>query len=106
MVLGDEALLAIESFIVGAGPEMRSRCLRRSRSSETSSMSRSSVGDAIREIGRLRRRYGPGRWRKLKGKALIQLSDGTVCHAEVHWYEAAGVGRQELKIKRVYWDEP
>ena len=63
------------------------------------------VGEAIREIGRLRRRYGPGRWRKLKGKALIQLPDGTVCHAEVHWYEAAGVGRKEIKIKRVYWDE-
>ena len=58
------------------------------------------VGSAIRELARLRRAYGTGRWRKLKGIATIKLSDGTVCQAELHWYEAHGVGRRELKIKR------
>ena len=46
------------------------------------------VGGAIREIARLRKIYGPGRWRKLKGIARIRLSDGTICEAELHWYEA------------------
>jgi hypothetical protein len=53
----------------------------------------------IRELRRLRRRYGPGRWRKRKGIAKVRLLDGTVHKAEVHWYEAHGVGRREMKIK-------
>jgi hypothetical protein len=51
------------------------------------------------------RQYGRGRWRKRKGIATIRLSDGTVQEAEIHWYEAAGLGRRELKIKR-YLDRP
>ena len=58
------------------------------------------TGAAIREIARLRRHYGRARWRKRKGIARIELSDGTVRLAELHWYEATGVGRRELKIKR------
>jgi hypothetical protein len=58
------------------------------------------VGPAIREIGRLRRRYGRARWRKRKGVARVELDDGSVRLAEVHWYEATGVGRRELKLKR------
>ena len=54
---------------------------------------------AIRELARLRRRYGRGRWRKLKGIARVCLVDGTIQTAEVHWYEAHGIGRKELKIK-------
>ena len=63
------------------------------------------TGSSIREVPRLRRIYGAGRWRKLKGIATVRLSDGTVCEAEIHWYEAHGLGRQEFKIKRVLWDE-
>ncbi len=59
------------------------------------------VGKAIREINRLRKIYGPGRWRKLKGTATIRLADGTICRAELHWYEAHGIGKRELKIKRI-----
>jgi len=44
--------------------------------------------------------YGGRRWKKLKGMAEVQLADGTMCHAEVHWYEAHGVGKKEFKIKR------
>lgn len=59
------------------------------------------IGGAIRELRRLRRDYGPGRWRKRKGVATIRLGDGTVCRAELHWYEAHGVGRREVKVKRI-----
>ena len=57
-------------------------------------------GGGIREIGRLRRAYGAGNWRKRKGYADVQLSDGSTRRAEVHWYEAHGRGRVEFKIKR------
>jgi len=58
------------------------------------------VGPRIREISRLRKLYGRARWRKMKGKALIRLPDGRLRVAELHWYEAHGVGRRELKRKR------
>jgi len=45
--------------------------------------------------------YGKGRWRKMKGIATVQLTDGTICEAEIHWFEAHGVGRKDFKIKRV-----
>ena len=56
-------------------------------------------GRAVRQMRRLRRRYGSGRWRKRKGIATVRLRDGTVHTAEVHWYEAHGVGQREFKIK-------
>jgi hypothetical protein len=56
-------------------------------------------GPGIRELGRLRRRYGKGRWRKRKGVARVRLQDGSIHVAEIHWYEAHGIGRRELKIK-------
>jgi hypothetical protein len=59
------------------------------------------TGGAIRELPRLRRAYGAGRWRKRKGTAQVRLPDGTVRRAEIHWYEAHGIGRKEIKIKRV-----
>jgi len=59
------------------------------------------VGNRIRDLRRLRRDYGDGRWRKLKGKARVRLPDGTACRAEVHWYEMTSVGRKEIKIKRI-----
>lgn len=58
------------------------------------------VGSAIREERRLHRAYGQARWRKLKGFANVLLDDGTFHRAEIHWYEAHGIGRKELKIKR------
>ena len=56
-------------------------------------------GNGIREIARLRRVYGKGRWRKRKGIAQIQFENGTIRTVEVHWYEATGIGRLEFKIK-------
>ena len=57
------------------------------------------TGNGIREIERLCRVYGKGRWRKRKGVAQVQFQDGTKRTAEVHWYEATGIGRKEYKIK-------
>jgi hypothetical protein len=58
-------------------------------------------GRAIRELRRLRKFYGRGRWRKLKGVATIRLPNGRIREAELHWYEAHGIGRKEFKIKRL-----
>ncbi|MBC7232502.1 MAG: hypothetical protein H5T68_04575 [Chloroflexi bacterium] len=58
------------------------------------------VGDAIRDLERLQKLYGPGRWRKLKGIAMVRLASGKVRQAEIHWYEAHGIGKKRFKIKR------
>ncbi len=58
------------------------------------------AGRRIRELPRLRRLYGRGRWRKLKGFALVRLRSGALRRAELHWYEAHGIGRKEIKRKR------
>lgn len=58
------------------------------------------VGGRIREIMRLRRQFGPGRWRKMKGFATIRIESGALRTAELHWYEAHGIGRRKMKIKR------
>ncbi len=57
-------------------------------------------GRGIRELARLRKKYGPGQWRKLKGRAIVRLEDGSLHEAEIHWYEAHGYGRKRFKIKR------
>ena len=57
------------------------------------------AGRAIRQLRRLTRRYGKGRWRKRKGLATVRLLDGTVHRTELHRYEAHGIGRREMKIK-------
>jgi len=59
------------------------------------------TGSGIREIARVRKRYGRGRWRKRKGVAEIELHGGEIAWAELHWYEATGIGRREFKIKRL-----
>jgi len=59
------------------------------------------AGASIRELAKLRARHGAGRWRKRKGVALVRLSNGQVRRAELHWYEAHGIGRRKIKIKRL-----
>ena len=56
-------------------------------------------GNGIRELKRLKRTYGLGNWRKRKGFALIKLQNGELLKAELHWYEASGLGKREFKIK-------
>ena len=58
------------------------------------------AGSSIRDIIRLRKQYGTGRWRKLKGVATIRLRNGRVRKAELHWYEGHGIGKKEIKRKR------
>ena len=57
------------------------------------------VGNGIRDRARLQKQYGKGRWRKLQGVAQIRLSDATIRLAEIHWYEAHGIGKKEFKLK-------
>ncbi len=59
------------------------------------------VGAAIREISRLRRAFGRGRWRKRKGRAHVRLEDGTHAIVELHWYEAHGIGKRDVRIKEI-----
>jgi hypothetical protein len=68
---------------------------------EISDVETFATSSGIREIARLRRSYGRGRWRKRKGIARVRLGDGSVQLAEVHWYEASGIGRKEFKIKHL-----
>lgn len=57
------------------------------------------VGRQICQLSRLRKLYGPGRWRKMKGDAMVRLASGQFRRVELHWYEAHGVGKRGMKIK-------
>lgn len=58
------------------------------------------IGSHIRDLTYLQKVYGRGRWRKLKGVAFVRLLNGKIRHVELHWYEAHGIGRKDMKIKR------
>ena len=62
------------------------------------------VNKSIRDLARLNRIHGKGRWRKLKGVANVELPSGRIRLAEVHWYEAHGIGKKEMKIKLPFLD--
>jgi hypothetical protein len=68
--------------------------------SDITSIERIAVSSSIRDLAKLRRKYGKGRWRKLKGIATIRLRNGRIRVAELHWYEAHGIGRKDMKRKR------
>lgn len=68
---------------------------------EIESIETIAAGGRIRDIMRLRGQYGPAKWRKLKGVAKVRLRNGSIRRVEIHWYEAHGVGRKKLKIKRM-----
>jgi hypothetical protein len=68
--------------------------------SEIADIQTIAVEGSIDELSRLRKQYGQGRWRKLKGVAMIRLLSGRIRRAELHWYEAHGIGRKEIKRKR------
>ena len=56
-------------------------------------------GTGLRDLRRLRKNYGKGRWRKMKGIARVRLASGRIRLAELHWYEAHGIGEKEIKRK-------
>jgi hypothetical protein len=62
------------------------------------------INNSIRDLARLNRTHGKGRWRKLKGVADVELLSGRIRLAEVHWYEAHGIGKREMKIKLPFLD--
>jgi hypothetical protein len=68
---------------------------------EIESIETIAIGGRIKDIMRLRKQYGSAKWRKLKGIAKVRLQSGNICNAEIHWYEAHGIGRKKLKIKRL-----
>jgi len=68
---------------------------------EIESIETIAISGRIRDIMRLRKQYGSAKWRKLKGVAKVRLQSGSICSAEIHWYEAHGIGRKKLKIKRL-----
>jgi hypothetical protein len=59
------------------------------------------IGNSIREVERLRQTYGYGRWRKLAGIATVRFENDEVRKVELHWYEAHGIGRKEIRVKRI-----
>lgn len=68
--------------------------------SEIANVETIATGRAIRELARLQKRYGIGRWRKMKGLAHVRIASGRIRYAEIHWYEAHGIGKRRMKIKR------
>ena len=72
---------------------------------EISDIETIAAGAGVRNRTRLRKQYGRGRWRKLKGVASVRLADGTIRLAEVHWYEAHGIGKREFKLKLPFLDK-
>ena len=71
--------------------------------SEITEIQTIAVGRQIQDLARLRRMHGKGRWRKLKGIAQVRLRSGRIRLAELHWYEAHGIGRKEIK-RKLYLD--
>lgn len=72
--------------------------------SEITNIETIAVGNSIRVLPILNKKYGKGRWRKKKGIATVKLKDGSFRLAEVHWYEAHGIGKRDLKIKFPFLD--
>ena len=68
---------------------------------EIESIETIAISGRIRDIMRLRKQYGPSKWRKLKGVAKVRLQSGSIRNAEIHWYEAHGIGRKKFKIKKL-----
>lgn len=73
--------------------------------SDIASIETIAAGTGVHVRARLRKQYGRGRWRKLKGVASVRLADGTIRLAEVHWYEAHGIGKREFKLKLPFLNE-
>ncbi len=72
--------------------------------SEIANIETIAAGTGVRDRARLRKQYGRGRWRKLKGVAKVRLKSGRIRLAEVHWYEAHGIGKREFKLKLPFLD--
>jgi hypothetical protein len=72
--------------------------------SEISDVETIATGPGVRDRARLRKVYGRARWRKVKGIAKVRLPSGRIRLAEIHWYEAHGIGKKEFKLKLPFLD--
>lgn len=72
--------------------------------SEITDIETIAAGTGVRDRARLKKQYGKGRWRKLKGTAQVKLTSGRIRLAEIHWYEAHGIGKREFKLKLPFLD--
>jgi len=72
--------------------------------SDITSIETIAAGAGVRDRARLRKAYGNGRWRKMKGIARVRLKSGTIRLAEIHWYEAHGIGKRDFKLKLPFLD--
>ncbi|MET0754252.1 MAG: hypothetical protein ABWZ66_12800 [Pyrinomonadaceae bacterium] len=72
--------------------------------SEISQIETIAAGQSIRILSLLNKKYGKGRWRKKKGVATVKINDGSYRLAEIHWYEAHGIGKRDIKIKFPFLD--
>ncbi|HKZ79023.1 MAG TPA: hypothetical protein VJ124_12025 [Pyrinomonadaceae bacterium] len=72
--------------------------------SEITNVETVATGTGVRDRARLRKQYGRGRWRKVKGIAMVRLPSGRIRLAEIHWYEAHGIGKKEFKLKLPFLD--
>jgi len=72
--------------------------------SEISDVETIATGRGVRDRARLRKQYGQARWRKVKGTAKVRLPSGRIRIAEIHWYEAHGIGKKEFKLKLPFLD--
>lgn len=68
---------------------------------EISDIEAIAIDKSIRKLKELQKKYGEGRWRKLKGITKVRLPNGKIMTVELHWYEAHGKGKKEIKIKRI-----
>ncbi len=68
--------------------------------SEITSIETIAVGNKIRDLARLQKQFGKGRWRKLKGVGYVRFQNGPARKVELHWYEAHGIGKKKMKVKR------
>jgi hypothetical protein len=72
--------------------------------SEITAVKTIATGTGVRDRARLRKWYGGARWRKVKGVAQVRLPNGRIRMAEIHWYEAHGIGKREFKLKLPFLD--
>jgi hypothetical protein len=84
-----------------AWKQLRARMMTFEILSEIRDIETIAAGQGVYIRRQLERTYGKGHWGKMKGMATIQMADGEICEAEIHWYEAHGLGRKDFKIKRV-----
>jgi hypothetical protein len=98
--LGQKAFIVILDFKIRDDINMDENPMYFEIVGEIEGIESIALGGRIRDIMRLQKQFGSARWRKLKGFSVVRLESGTLRKAELHWYEAYGIGKKKIKIKR------